>query len=148
MNVIKLLEKLHSGLRVQGENWPCGFPYIPGKTHTVRGTVSPSLFGCSSPGLGPMSMKPRVVNQGASAASAAGDKVKNSAPTTAQHWILKYLQNARLQLSRRKVCSVLSSSEEMFFNVDQGLSHGLRMEIGLGSMSEEDKDSIPAPHKT
>lgn len=120
---------------MQGGSCSCGFSFIPGKAHIARGTVSPSLFGCSPPGLGPMSMKPRVVNQGVSAAAgAAAHKVNDSgaeaAPTAVNHWILKCpkcLQNARLQLSRREACSVSSSSEEKLFKVDQGLSHGLRM---------------------
>lgn len=49
---------------MQEGNWPRGFSFIPGKAHTARRAVGPSLFGSSPPGLGPVSMKPRVVNGG------------------------------------------------------------------------------------
>lgn len=84
--------------------------------------------------MGPISMKHRVVNQGVFAAGAVANKVNNLAAeavsATVKQWILKclkHLQNARLELSRRKVCRVLSSSEENLFNVERGLSNGLRI---------------------
>lgn len=63
VNIIKLLEKLHSEARMRGRSRPCGFSFILCKAHITRGAINPSLFGCSAPGLGSMSMKHTAVNQ-------------------------------------------------------------------------------------
>lgn len=112
--------------------------------HTLKGPSSPLyLFRCSAPGFGPMSTNHGVVKWGGGGWSGG--------PQLPVLWLSKLIMQQQRQclpsqytgfkitqlIHQMQGCSeqkgegrsALSGSEENAFNVEQGLSHGLRMSL-------------------